>query len=89
MVTVTRSMDSKGALEHIISVLLVYDLRVKDCLTSLGAYDSHDFMELTILDFQQDFQFSDTEDPTIVSRASNYCAKTDFTPTMVCIAGKQ
>ena len=62
MATATRSMDSKGALEHIISVLLVYDLRVKVFLTALSAYDSHDFMELTTFDFQQELQFSAESD---------------------------
>ena len=54
MVTVSRSMDSKGALEHIISVLLFYDLSVKDRLIASGAYYSYDLMELTAFDFQQD-----------------------------------
>ena len=39
MVTVTRYMDSKGALENIFA----RDLRVGDCLTALSAYDSNDF----------------------------------------------
>jgi Reverse transcriptase (RNA-dependent DNA polymerase) len=66
MVIATRSMDAKGALEHILTVILVYDSNVKEALEGLGATDVHDFMDLNESDFKLPFDCRDKNDPSSI-----------------------
>jgi hypothetical protein len=66
MVIATRSMDAKGALEHILTVILVYDSNVKEALEGLGATDVHDFMDLGESDFKLPFDCRDKNDPSSI-----------------------
>ena len=49
-------------MEHIITVILVYDSYVREALTSLGASDIHDFMDLDTNDLKQLFTCPDKDD---------------------------
>jgi hypothetical protein len=62
MADVTRANSSKGALEHIITVVLVYDSVVREALTTLGASDIHDLMDLDSTDFKLPFSCPEKDD---------------------------
>ena len=66
MAVATRSLNPKGALEHIITVILVYDSYVREALTSLGASDIHDFMDLDTNDLKLPFTCPDKDDASTI-----------------------
>ena len=87
MAVATRSLNPKGALEHFITVILVYDLYVREALTSLGASDIHDFMDLDTNDLKLPFTCPDKDDASTIltiSLQTITIKNAYFTSTLVC-----
>jgi hypothetical protein len=71
MAVVTWAISLKGALNHIITIVLVYDSCVRKALGALGASDELDFMDLYTTDFKLQFTCPDKDDASTSMRASS------------------